>query len=287
MVPNECPKTVRAVMDDRGGAEHAAAFYEEWDFAKKAVELYAAGVAWKGMTIYGRTGGSESSEPIGEVDEDALREFVPGWMVTGKGELALSMRPEAAGTVEEGSDVPRSVSLLTPWQSGVDRGATLLWPACTNHQVMLEMRDKLTIPMAQQLLQMLLGFAYDGLSLPSWALDPVKARSASSAMVTMGLHFYRLRVDDWRESIQRDVEDHLQDALGRLKPNWDEVFPSWNGEWRPHNSYEGWDALYEAFTTCGLTLHGFASEYVSTLRGAVEDGLFPRSVLTGWERLGL
>jgi len=273
-------------MDTRGGAEHAEDFYNTWDFAQRAVELYAAGVAWKGMTIYGRRQESESSEAIGEVDEDTLRGFVPGWMLSGKGELTFSIHPEAAATVAQEGDVPTSVSLLTPWQYGVDRGATLLWPACTNHEAMLSMRDNLSNPMAQQMLKMLLGFAYNHLSLPSWALDPVQARSASSAMVTVGLHFYKLRVEQWRDAIRYELEDHLRGVFRERPNDWDDIFVSWNGEWSPSNSYEGWDGLYEAFTSCGIILERFATEYVSTLRQAVESRLFARSVLAGWERLG-
>lgn len=273
-------------MDTRGGAQYAEDFYNTWDFAQRAVELYGAGVAWKGMTIYGRTEGSESGEPIGEVDDDTLRGFVPGWMVTGKGELASSIHPDAAGTAEQEGDVPRSVSLLTPWQSGVDRGATLLWPACSNHPALIEMRNRLQVPMARQLLSLMLRFAHQHLALPEWALDPVQAREATAQMVTVGLHFYRLRVDQWREAIRYELEDHLRGIIRERPDGWDDIFVSWNGEWSPSNSYEGWDSLYESFSSCGIILQRFAQEYVSTLRQAVESGLFPRSVLAGWERLG-
>lgn len=273
-------------MDTRGGAEHAEAFYDTWDFARKAVELYAAGVSWKGMTIYGQSEGSTTSDVLGEVNEDTLREAVPSWVVTGTTHLTVATDPELTVRYGRGSD-SETLTIRTPPQ-GRDRapGYTLLWPACTNHEAIVEMRDRLAHPTAQQLLALLLRFAYQGLALPSWALDATQARSATADMVTMGLHFYRLRVDQWREAIRHDLSRQLRNKVADTDSKWTDIHLSWNEEWSPSNSYEGWDALYEAFASCGIVLKRFATEYVSTLRQVVDGRLFPGSVLAGWERLG-
>ena len=270
-------------MDDRGGAQHAGAFYEEWEFAKKAVELYAAAVSWKGLTVFAIPEGEENGVAIGEISEATLRDVLPQWIVTGQTEVTLNY---LARSSEPSERKQATLTLLTPWQSGGERGATLLWPACSNHEALIEMRNRFQVPMARELVSLMLGFAHRDLALPEWALDPVQARAANSEMVTVGLHFFRLRVDQWRDTISGDVENELRDTVSKTDNDWKHVYAAWNATWSPENRYEGWEALYEAFATRGFMLEGFASEYASTLRGAVDGGLFPRSVLTGWERLG-
>lgn len=271
--------------DPRGGAAHAEEFYNTWDFAKTAVSLYCAGVSWKGLSVYGATEESDSTL-IGEIAEETLREALPEWFVRGRTCLTVDMQPEFRARVGQQPD-GQVITLLTA-ATGPDyqQGYTLLWPACSNHPALLEFRGLIDNSGAEQVLGLLMRFAYQGLSLPNWALDPVQARTASADMVTMGLHFYRLRVDQWRETIGFQLTEDIRRIVTDADDKWKDVWLSWNQEWSPSNSYGGWEPLYEAFASCEIRLETFAAEHVGGLRKLTDAGLLPRSVLAGWQRLG-
>jgi hypothetical protein len=270
--------------DPRGGAEHARDFYDSLEFPKTAVKLYSAGVSWRGAKVFGWFDDEEETRPIGEVNEDELREALPSWFIDGRttitvgNDLPIRLVPEGEGT---------DLELLTPpATSNDDGGLTLLWPACTNIPTIKEQLEAVGQPgpmqeRAQLLLRELILLAYQHLHIPEWAYDGAKTASAGVSDVTQGLFWYRQSVNEWREamarSLKRELRPYSREIDGRIR----DVFVQWNEEWATPSG-DGWVGVYEAFAACGLRLSTFASEYRELLNQQVTLGLKPRRVLDYW-----
>jgi hypothetical protein len=80
--------------------------YNQWDFVKKIVELYAEGVSWRGCN---------------NLDEEAVKSGIRGMLVTGTGQFNLK--------------TGESIQVLMPQKSpfyGAEKGHPFLWPATQN-----------------------------------------------------------------------------------------------------------------------------------------------------------
>jgi hypothetical protein len=270
-----------------GGAEHARAFYEEWDFAKQAVCLYTAGLAWKGARIGVLLAAADDIDWRGQVEEQALRETLQDWVIDGRTTVAFS-RETPIRLVARGTPDALEIPIETARPAGMDDGVSLLWPACSNHETLKELSRLIGVsPGAEELLSFLLDDAHTSLGLPRWALDPAQAASAAAAVVTSELHWYRLSVHNWRRHLGFSIEHGLRERLAANEPQLVEVLLDWNEEWFPEGSIRGWEGVYEAFDRCGVTLVRFAEEFPPRLRAWVDSGMLARSILAGWEKLRL
>lgn len=269
------------------GAEHARPFYEEWDFAKQAVCLYAAGVAWRGARIGIGLAGKDEIDWRGEVGEELLREGLLDWIIDGHTTLAFS-REAGTRLVPKGTPNALQIHIETTEPSAAHGGTSLLWPACANHDTLLAMSKLIGVnPDAEKFLGLLLEFAHNSLHLPRWALDPAQAAAAPAGAATFELHWYRLAVNGWRRDVAFAIQGGLREKLAAEVEGLANVFFDWNEEWFPQESMLGWEGVYDAFDHCGLPLVNFGKEYPATLRGAVDARLVSRRVVAGWEERGL
>lgn len=270
-----------------GGAEHARAFYDEWDFARQAVRLYAAGVAWKGARIGVLLAAADDVDWRGEVEEDALREALQEWIIDGHSMLTFS-REGPIQLVPKGTSNALQIRIETAGPSAAHGGTSLLWPACANHATLKRLSELIGInPDAEELLGFLLNEAHNSLRLPRWALDPAQAASAPAGVVTLELHWYRVFVHLWRRDLALSIGGGLRQQLAAGEARLAEVFFDWNEEWLPEESIRGWEGVYDAFDHCGLTLTNFGKEYAASLRGLVNAGVLSRDFLASWEERGL
>ena len=270
-----------------GGAEHARAFYEAWEFAKQAVCLYTAGLAWKGARIGVLLAGADDIAWRGQVEEEAFREALQDWVVDGRTTLTFS-RETPIGLVAGGTPDALEIPIETAGLAGLDDGVSLLWPACSNHETLKEFSKLMAVkPGADKVVEFVLGDMYRSLRLPRWALEPAQARSAAPGAITLGLHWYRVSVDGWRHHLALSIAGGLRQKLAGQVPGLVEVDFDWNEDWCPEEPDRGWEGIYEAFDHCGLRLVRFGEEFPAQLRACVDSGLLPRSILAGWEKLGL
>lgn len=275
--------------NSRQGAQHARAFYEKWEAVQKAVCLCAAGVAWKGARIGVVLTQSDQIDWRGELEEEALRELLPNWFIDGQTTLTLSsqrpIRLAPPGTLDSFEVIIETAGTPPSEESGL----TLLWPACSNLGAIERMREQATAgnPLALQVLRELLGYACLSLGLPLWALEPQTASKADAQAVQYGLHWYGVFVSRWREDFEHSLCWRLRELWRGGESGLYSVFLEWNREWFPDEAFRRWQGVYESFARCGLTLVRFGQEYAAQLREFVESGLLPRSILAGWEELGL
>lgn len=270
-----------------GGAEHARPFYEEWDFAKQAVCLYAAGVAWKGARIGMLLAAADNVDWRGEVAEGALREALQEWIIDGHSSLTFS-REDPIQLVPKGTSNALQIGIETDEPSAAHGGTSFLWPACANHATLKRLSELISVNQgAKELLGFLLNEAHSSLHLPRWALDPAQAASAPAGAVTLELHWYRVFVHLWRRDLALSIGRGLRQQLAAGEERLVEVFFDWNEEWLPEESIRGWEGVYDAFDHCGLTLTNFGKEYVANLRGLVDAGVLSRSFLASWKERGL
>jgi len=275
--------------DPRPGAQHAREFYDKWEFVQKAVCLHAAGVGWKGARIGVLLAQSDQIDWRGELEEDALRELLRDWFIDGQTILTFSseapIRLVPRGTADSYDVVVETVGTSPSGEEGL----TLLWPACSNFEAVEQLSELARggNTAALRLMGQVLGYAYSSLGLPRWALEPKTAAEASAQAVQYDLHWYRLFVDGWREDFALSLCRKLRERWRGQQAGLSDVFIEWNREWFPSQQFSGWEAVYETFDRCGLTLVNFGKEYPAQLREIVELRVLPRSALASWKELGL
>jgi len=170
----------------------------------------------------------------------------------------------------------------------MDDGVSLLWPACSNHEALKKFSKLMAVrPGAEKVVELVLSDMYRSLQLPRWALEPAQARSAAPGAVTIGLQPYRVSVNGWRRDLALSIGGRLGERLAGQVPELAEVAFDWNEDWCPEEPDRGWEGIYEAFDRCGLRLVRFGEEFPAQLRACVDSGVLPRSMLAGWEKLGL
>jgi|SRR5450759_1168488 len=266
--------------DPRGGAEKAEAFYKQWPIAQTAVKLYSAGVSWRGADIFGSKGEGDR-ELLGHLDAPSLNASMPDWFIRGKTILRVSTKTPFQ-VIESGGI---EIELLTP-AGGLDIGPgyTMLWPACANHDVLLEMLEAMREPRVEATASIvashLSDMMYRSLEIPSWAFDPSKVGTADLRMVTMELHYFRLKVEQWRHAVAFSIERKLSETIGK-DLNLADVWLDWCGTWIEKN--DGWIGVYETFKSAGMPLTRFAGEYEDYLRRNVELGFGLRKTLEEWQ----
>jgi hypothetical protein len=248
--------------------------------------LYSRGISWKGATFWGFTGGSSEGEPLLHISQDTLLAVVSGWIIDGRTQVGVAEGHPPALAPASGCEPVYTI--LTPPSSPFDApGQSLLWPACSHHQLILEMRD-LAIrghnPNAETMLKFLLDEAQRSLFLPEWAFDAQRAAEANMWGVVGGLEMYRLIVGDRRKGLLWQLRQSLSQWLTEQFPEVNLWHPEWSAEWLPRDAAGGWDGVYWAFRECGLPLDTFGREFPAWLR---QLPFVSAAALAGWSELGV